>query len=85
MSRPRLSLARSPRKPSLSLVKKALRLFKQEGVAKKTYREYAKRWLAMNAWLGDKHLLRGGEPKWGRPGDPVVKQIRAPRRLGERA
>lgn len=84
MTRGRLSLARAkprPQGPSLSLVKKALRLFKGRGVPKTGYRRNAMKWIAANLVLGDQHLLRGGAPKWGRPGEPKVDQIHAPRRL----
>lgn len=85
MSRPTLSLARTkPRtKPPLALVKKALRLFMGRGVPKAVYRRNALAWLAARASLGDHHILNKNAPaKWGRPGDPVVRQVFAPRRLG---
>lgn len=87
MSRPRLSLARSPRKPSLSMVKKALRLFKSRDVPKALYRKNALQWLQKMQQLGDKHTLHRSRPevKWGQPGEPKVDQVYAPRRLGERA
>ena len=84
--RARLSLARAPKKrPSLALVKKALRLFTGRGISKATRHANARAWLRANAMLGEKHLLRGGTPKWGQPGEPNVQQVMAPRRLGERA
>jgi hypothetical protein len=75
----------APRQPAYSQIKKAILQFRRDHVPQKVWRKYVKDWLAMNAWLGDRHLLKGGEPKWGRAGDPVVKQIHAPRRLGDRA
>lgn len=84
MSRPTLKLARAskPTHPPLSLVKKALRLFRGRGVPKAVRHANARNWLASVAWLGDKHLLRGGEPKWGQPGEPYTTQVHAPRRQG---
>lgn len=97
MTRPTLSIARAPkapRRPSYSLVKRAIRLFRGKGVPKPTYRRNALAWLAANASLGDKHLLRGqvqkgntlaGRPaSWGVPGEPGIDQVYAPRRFGGR-
>jgi hypothetical protein len=89
MKRPTLSIARASTRstrPPLSLVKKALRLFKGRGVTKATYRANALKWIAASRQLGDKHLLRGGAATWGRPGEPKVDQVFAPRRMraGER-
>lgn len=83
-----LTLARAtarPQRPPLSMVKKAIRLFKGQDVPRALYRANALKWLAANARLGDNHLLRGGTPKWGRPGEPRVAQVFAPRRLGARS
>jgi hypothetical protein len=85
--RARLSLARPPKqkRPSLALVKKALRLFSGRGISKATRHANARKWLTANHALGERHLLRGGSPKWGQPGEPNVPQVMAPRRLGRRA
>ena len=85
MSRPTLSLARAkPRtKPSLSLVKKALRLFKGRGIAREVYRRNALAWIAARMRMGDKHVLKGHPVSWGQPGEPKVDQVFAPRRYGE--
>lgn len=85
MSKPTLKLAAKPRVrtgPPLSLVKRAIRLFRGRGVPKATYRANALKWLAMHAWLGDRHILNRAAPaKWGQPGESRVKQVFAPRRL----
>lgn len=82
--RPRLSIARAQRKVPLSLWKKAIRLFRSPGVPKATYRANARKWVAANQALGDRHVLRGGAAKWGQPGDPGIEQVFAPRRYGEK-
>lgn len=85
MSRATLKLARAPRKPSLALVKKALRLYKAPGIPKAQYRANARKWLAAMAALGERHILRKeSQAKWGRPGMPGegVGQVFASRRLG---
>jgi hypothetical protein len=84
MTRPKLSLARrapAVKRPPLSLVKKALRLFKSKDVPKEVYRKNAEKWLASVYALGDRALLKGGEPRWGRPGQPYEDQVHAPRRM----
>jgi hypothetical protein len=83
MTRPVLTLAKAPaqpRGPSLSLVKKALRLYRGRGIDKAVYRKNAMKWLVATQSLGDGSLLRGASPKWGRPGLPGVGQVFAPRR-----
>ncbi len=93
MTKPRLSIARAQRKPagpSLSLVKKALRLFRGRGVPKAVYRANAKKWLAANAMLGEHYLLKGQVLKgnilkgtaatWGVPGESAANQVHSPRR-----
>lgn len=82
--RPVLSIARAPRRPSLALVKKALRLFAGKYVSREVRHANARKWLRAMAQLGDKHTLHLSKPKvrWGQPGDPVVHQVFAPRRLG---
>lgn len=68
--------------PPLSLVKKALRLFKAPGIPKALYRKNVAKWLAAHLALGERHILRKGVAKWGIPGEPDVKQVYAPRRIG---
>jgi hypothetical protein len=83
--RAKLTLARrcTPQRTPLSLVKKALRLYKGKGIAKAVYRRNAMAWLVAHQRLGDKHILRKGVPaKWGVPGEPGVPQVFAPRRIG---
>lgn len=85
MIRPTLSLARAPQRaagPSLSMVKKALRLFTGPTVSKAARRRNALAWLRAMRLLGDNHLLKGGTPKWGLPGEPSSGGVYAPRRLG---
>lgn len=82
--RPTLSIARTSRKPSrptFSEVKKAIRLFRGRGVSKAVYRRNALAWLKANAALGERHLLKGGNASWGRPGEPRIEQVFAPRRF----
>lgn len=87
MKRPTLRLAPvapRPRRPSLALAKKAIRLFRAPGIAKAVYRANARKWLASMAALGDNHILNHAAPaKWGRPGHPNVRQLVSPRRIGE--
>jgi hypothetical protein len=84
-----LALAKAPaapKQPPYSLVKRAILNFKGRGVPKAVYRAHAIKWLRMKDWLGARHILLPDAPaKWGRPGDPVVKQLKSPRRLGEQA
>lgn len=84
MTRPTLKLAGKPAAPSLALVKKALRLFRGKGIPKSVRHTNARKWLAANQSLGERHLLRSRvDAKWGEPGVPVkVAQIHSPRRLG---
>jgi hypothetical protein len=71
-----------PRGPSFSLVKRAIKLFRGRGIDKATRHRNARKWLAASASLGNKSLLKGGEPKWGQPGLPMPGQVHAPRRFG---
>lgn len=83
MKRAALKLARAPKRPPLSLVKKALRLFAGRGIPREVRHANARKWLASMAALGDKHILRKDSPaKWGQPGKQEVSQVYAPRRLG---
>lgn len=82
-ARPKLSLARAPKKLKLALVKKAIRLFRSESVPRAVWKANARKWLAAMAALGDRHILNRSTPaKWGQPGEPRVDQVYAPRRLG---
>jgi hypothetical protein len=84
-----LALAKAPaapKQPPYSLVKQAIKLYRGRDVPKAVYRRNALAWLRMKQWLGARHILLPDAPaKWGRPGDPVVKQLKSPRRLGEQA
>jgi hypothetical protein len=94
MTRARVALVPKAQrtKPPLSLVKKALRLFKGRGVPREVYRRNALAWLRSMQLLGDRHTLKGqvrkggeldGQPvSWGVPGEPVTHGVHAPRRLG---
>jgi hypothetical protein len=95
MAKPRLTIARPPRKPTFALLRKALMLFRGEGVPRELARRNAIAWLKSMRELGDRHILkgsvlkgnilRGREAAWGEPGDGYrVGQIRAPRVSGER-
>jgi hypothetical protein len=64
-----------------SLAKRAILLYRHGGVAKSIYRANARKWIAQMLWLGNKHLLAGAAAKWGRPGEPNVTQIHAPRTM----
>jgi hypothetical protein len=79
--------AEQPPGPSFSMLKKAIKLYRGRGVPRELYRRNAVAWLKACAALGDKHILHRDKPeaRWGQAGDPAVRQIRAPRRLGERA
>jgi hypothetical protein len=85
MSRPVLSLAKPPAQPvgpSLSLVKKALRLYRGRGIDKATRRRNAMAWIAARTRMGEQHIFNASfMPRWGVPGDGQgVSQIHAPRR-----
>lgn len=83
--RSRLHLARqedAPRVSSLSLVKKALRLYRGRGVPKAVYRRNALAWVACRERMGDNHILKGMLVRWGQPGEPYTDQVYAPRRQG---
>ena len=67
--KPRLHLARASRKASVSVVKKAIRLYRSADVPREVWKNNARKWIHAMAQLGDKHLLRGGEVSWGVPGD----------------
>jgi hypothetical protein len=84
MSRPVLSLARAskPTIPPLSLVKKALRLFRGRGIDKATRRRNALAWVAVRERMGNRHVLKGHPVSWGNPGQPYTTQVFAPRRQG---
>jgi hypothetical protein len=81
-----LHLAQPPAEPSgptFSQIKAAIKWYRGKGVSREQCHANARKLLAMNAWLGDKHTLRGGEVRWGRPGIPFADQLMAPRRLSQ--
>lgn len=91
MSRPTLKLAgrsKPQRKPSFSMLKKAIRMYRGRGVPQSVYRANALKWLKAMSDLGERHILnKHADAKWGEPGNPGVgtAQVFAPRRLGGRA
>ena len=85
MTRPKLHAVRSYRRPSFSQLRKAIRLFRAPGIPREVYRRNALAWLRSVQWLGERHILKGGERKWGVPGEPIVGSLATPRRLRERA
>jgi hypothetical protein len=68
--------------PTYSQIKRAIKLYRGRGVPKAVYRRNALAWLRADAMVGKSHLLRGGSPKWGQPGEPFTAQVHAPRRIG---
>jgi hypothetical protein len=66
MSRPVLSLARAS-KPAVSraLIKQAVKHFRSDTAPRHVRRHNARAWLRSVLMLGDKHVYKGGEVKWG--------------------
>ncbi len=66
VSRPNLKLAAKRKTPSLSLIKKALRLYSSEYASKAVRHANARKWLAMIAHLGPHWVYAGRtEVAWG--------------------
>lgn len=67
MSRPKLALARQPKPVTRALIVQAVRLFRSDLAPRSVRRANARKWLAMNLWLGDRHVLHSKQPKvgWG--------------------
>jgi hypothetical protein len=86
MAKPKLFLARPPRKPTFSLLRKALSLYRGQGIPRELAKSNARKWLKQMEFLGDRHILNRKAPaKWGTPGDGrAVGQIHAPRVSGQR-
>jgi TPR repeat protein len=85
MAKPKLFLARPPRKPSFSLLRRALMLYRGEGIPRELAKSNAIKWLRAMRELGDRHILKGARVTWGTPGDGrSVGQVYAPRVSGER-
>lgn len=66
MSRPLLTLARAS-KPAIphSLIKDAVRHFRSDTAPRHIRRANARKWIRAVLMLGDKHVYKGGEVKWG--------------------
>jgi hypothetical protein len=82
-----LHLARpedAPAKPSIALVKQALKLWGGRGISKAVRHTNARKWISARMAQGDRHILNAKfEPRWGEPGLPMkATQVFAPRRLG---
>jgi hypothetical protein len=66
MTRPTLRAIPKRKAPSLSLVKKALRLYRSDFASKELRHANAKKWLAMVAHLGSHWVYAGrSEVSWG--------------------
>jgi hypothetical protein len=90
MSKPKLHLAKNvpPPCPPYSMLKQAVRLFRNAIAPRSVRRANAKKWLASMQMLGDRHVYakdaKDRHPaKWGRPGTSNARadQAEAPRRL----
>jgi hypothetical protein len=74
MSRAQLRAIPKRKAPSLSLVKKALRLYASPYASKETRRRNAMKWLASVAYLGPSWVLAGRrEVSWGAKQQEVTK------------
>lgn len=83
MTRANLRAVKPCRKPQLAMVKKAIRLFRGDGVPREVVHANARKWIASMRELGDRHILNRNAPaKWGQPGQTDVRQVYAPRRMG---
>lgn len=63
--KPKLHAVAPPKRPPYSLIRKAVALFRSDLVPRSVRRHNARAWLRSVTLLGDKHVYRGGEVKWG--------------------
>lgn len=63
--RPTLKLARPPARVPYALLRKAVAMFRSEYAPRSVRRHNARKWLESVLRLGDGHILRGGQAKWG--------------------
>lgn len=65
MNRAALKLARPQPRIPYSLLRKAVAMFRSEYAPRSVRRHNARKWLESVLRLGDGHILRGGQAKWG--------------------
>lgn len=83
--RKRLHAVKPTPKPAVtfSMLRKAVSLYRNDMVPREQWKKNAAKWLRSMLMLGDRHILKGGKAGWGQPGERMVSQVLAPRRLGE--
>lgn len=60
-----LHLAGKPTPIPHALIKQAVRLWRSDTAPREVRRANARKWLRAVLMLGDKHVFKGGEVKWG--------------------
>lgn len=66
MTRPSLKLAKPPKRPSMALLRQAVRLYRSDLAPREVRRANARKWLRSIAMLGDGWVLAGRkEVTWG--------------------
>lgn len=62
----KLKLAKPPRRPSIALMRKAIRMYSSPYVSREVNRRNRIAWLSSVDWLGDRWILAGRlEVTWG--------------------
>jgi hypothetical protein len=66
MTPTRLKLAKPPRRPSIAMLRKAIRMYSSPYVSREQNKRNRRKWLASVDWLGDRWILAGRrEVTWG--------------------